>query len=285
MLETLRRKIKDYKWKQDLHWFANTINLLINKVKVIPQPTSKQEVYIFYHLFLLNQWEDVFVEYIEAVENSGLYKRLTEFCLCVIYKEEIDLESLKSILKKYPKIKLYYKRQFQDLPVKLWQNPKVEINTNLGEGESIIKMVEHAQNNTKESVYLFLHAKGITNPENKRRRQTAYFFKQGLSQKASNQEMSDFITKSIIEKTINNWEKQLKKLEDKYFYYFVFNIFWIRSDLLKQFEFNEFNTQAQFPKFYGLNNRHWSAIFPLNLFGAVFNKKITSMRNIVDLYL
>jgi hypothetical protein len=285
MITNIKKKILDYKNKRDWHWYANNVNLILNKVKVQNQPTQNQDVIVFYHLFLLNQWQSVFREYIKALEHSGLYIRLQEFCLCVIYKEEADIEQLKSILKKHPKIKLYYKRRFDDLPACLWKNPKVEVDINLGEGESVIKMVEHAQNNPKNSVYLFLHAKGVTNPKNKQRLQTSYFYKQGLSKKASNQEISDFINKTIIDKTITNWDKHLKRLESKHFYYFVWNIFWVRSDLLKKFDFNTFNKQAQFPMYYGLTNRHWSAIFPLNLYGVAFKKKIIMLRSIIDLYL
>lgn len=285
MVKKIRRQLVKLYWEQDFHHIVNYVNKLFNSVKVEVKQTENHDLYVFYHLFLLNQWQDVFLQYLKAIEKSGLQKQITQIYVCAIFKEKDDLKMLMKILKKYPKTILYYKRQYLDLPVQLWHKPNIKTHTNLGEGESIMKMLEHAKTNPKESNYIFLHAKGVTNPDNVRRLQTSYFFKNGLSKSSSNEEMNAFITKKIIEKTINNWEQHLKALQTKNFYYFVFNIFWIRSDFLQKFDFNDFNTKAQFPVEYSLSNRHWSAIFPLNLYGCVFNKKIISMRNIVDLYL
>lgn len=233
----------------------------------------------------MNNWQMLFRKYLEALRIYGLEECMHSMKLCVIYKDNADISILNDMLKDYPKCELFYQRQFSDLPVKIWDKPETIINTNLGEGESIMQMLSYAQNHTKDALYVFLHSKGVSNPKNKRRRQIAYFFRNGLSKTATNEEISHFINDKIIEKTITNWATHVHKLKTHYFYYFVFNIFWVRSDFLKKFHFSKFSTKAEFPKFYDMNNRHWSAIFPLNLYGAVFGKKMYGLRKVVGVWM
>lgn len=264
---------------------VNRANQYLKAVKVEKQRTESQDIYVFYHLFLMHNWQDIFLKYLNAIKDSGLLERLKAIKICVIYNNETELEVLKDLLKDQPKTEIYYKRLFSDLPVKLWDDPKTYTETNLGEGESIMQMLAHAKAHPDDGLYVFLHAKGVTNPKNRRRRQIAWFFRKGLSKSATNEEIGRFINDKIIENTIHNWRTHVRKLQTHYFYYFVFNIFWVRSDFLQKFNFSTFNAKAEFPQFYGMTNRHWSAIFPLNLYGAVFGKKMYGLRKVVGVYI
>jgi hypothetical protein len=264
---------------------VNTANSFFNKVNIYEGASSQKDLYIFYHLYLINNWEELFLKYLDAIQQSQLQNKTTEIFVCAIYHSEHELNKLETLLKNHSKTMLYYSRNHSDLPVKIWDSPETYTNTNLGEGESILKMIEHAKSRTEASNYIFLHSKGVTNPKNIERRQISYFKKIGLHKDASNEEISAFITDKIIEKTITDWKHHVEALKTKHFYYFVWNIFWARSDFLQNFDFEEFNSKGQFPQEYTLSNRHWSAIFPVNLYGAIYNKRMVGLRNIIDFHI
>ena len=51
-------------------------------------------------------------------------------------------DNLLKEIEKYPKIKIFSKREYESLPIQIWDKPIVSINTQLGEGESILKMID-----------------------------------------------------------------------------------------------------------------------------------------------
>lgn len=284
-MSRIKQTILRYYKKKDLHSLANFANRFFNKVEVNTSDSEANQLYIFYHLYLLNNWDDLFLKYLNVIRQSELQSKTTQILVCAIYHNKDELNRLKTLLESHPKTSLYYSRKHSDLPVKIWNDPETYIDTNLGEGESILKMIQHAKSHSEKSNYIFLHSKGVTNPKNRERRQISYFLKNGLQKEASNEEMSEFITNKIIEKTIKEWQHHIEALKQKHFYYFVWNIFWARSEFLRRFDFEEFNSKGQFPKEYTLSNRHWSAIFPINLYGAIYGKRMIGLRNIIDLYL
>ena len=224
-----------------------------------------KDIYIFYHLFTLSSWVGLWRYHLKSLLDSGLYERCKEINVCVIYPNIEDLNILNEEIKNYPKIKIYSKREYKSLPIKIWNNPEVSIDTQLGEGETILKMVNFSYDK-KNDIYLFFHSKSITAPKREQRRsQMKYFYSQGLARKTTPQRRSIFIRNSMTQDTIGKWRQKVKNLENKSFYYCVWNFFWAKGSFLRKFNFTEFNSKGRFPQYYTLSNRHWSALFPVSL--------------------
>jgi hypothetical protein len=231
-----------------------------------------KKITIFYHLFITNGWKEIFNFHLYEIIKSGLYNKVCQIKVGIIYKDEIELEEFKKeFFESYKKITILYERQYDLIPVKVWNDPERKMDIQLGEGETILKMVEYAKENNDEDVYLFFHSKGVTSPHDKSREQISYFYGKGLNKKSSDGEARDFILRDMSYEVIWKWERNIDFLVSNEFYYYIWNFFWVRGSLLKKFDFDSFTENAQFPKIYGLKARHWSAIFPINLFGAVNN--------------
>lgn len=241
-----------------------------------------KNIVIFYHLFLTNNWKEIFNFHLYEIVKSGLYNETQQINVGIIYKNEIELEEFnKEFLESYKKINVLYKRRHDSVPVKLWDDPLKLVNTQLGEGETILKMVEYSKENSDEDIYLFFHSKGVTSPPDRNRSQISYFYERGLNKKSGDGEIRDFILRDMSNEVIQEWKRNIDFLVDNEFYYYIWNFFWSRGSLLKKFDFDSFNKNAQFPKIYGLQNRHWSAIFPINLFGTVNNIEYKNIRQLI----
>lgn len=277
-----------FKYFSNFVYLGSFINF-INKIKFYKTTPSKNQfngIVIFYHIYLVNNWHDVFFQYLNGIIKSGLYDAMHEMHIGIIYTDESKLAAFIEEIKPYNKVTICYYRKHDDLPVRIWKIPDVEIDTNLGEGETILKMVEYARNDCNGDIfYIFLHSKGVTEPKNADRDQIEYFYRSGLSKASTNNEISLYITNKIIENIVFDWQCKYELMREKDFYYYIWNSFCVSGNLLRQFDFVRFNENAQFPCEYGLKNRHWSAIFPINLYGYLHKKRFIEIRRIIDLAL
>ena len=243
------------------------------------------QIYIFYHLFCVNNWKEIFAYHLNCIKDSKLYDNSSKLLVGVNYITDYSLHEISHLAKEYGKIDIFHCRKALDLPVTVWKDPEVTIHCSLGEGESILKMTEYVKKNKLIDAYcLFLHSKGVTKPDDRSRSQIEHFYKKGLSKKALQKETQDFILIDMAQEILSKWRSKVEMLETYSFYYYIWNFFWIKGQLLYDFDFQLFNSKAEFPKKYGLNNRHYTAIFPLNLYEAVFSTPIKDKRMRIGYY-
>lgn len=96
-------------------------------------------VIIFYHLFAINHWKEVISYQLDQIVETGLMDVIDKVYVGVNYLEEEVLEEVKEVLSGYPKVVIYHERHSKKFPVTIWNDPKVEISSQLGEGRNFIK--------------------------------------------------------------------------------------------------------------------------------------------------
>lgn len=239
-------------------------------------------MYLFYHLYIADTpvWQDILKVQFDSIVDSRLYEELKTIYFGVVYNNESDLLRLNEFVKKFDKIKIIYTRQIKSLPVKIWSNPNTSILNQLGEGETILKMIEFAKQNPSDN-YLFMHSKGSTNPNSNCRSQKDHFFKRGMQpyenknwNRTLRRKFNDFILKDINKEIIEDWRTKLKILQNNDFYYYIFNFFYASGVFLSKFDFKKYNEKGCYPLAFTLKDRHWSAMFPVNLYGVINNLKL-----------
>lgn len=238
------------------------------------------KTYIFYHLYIANTpvWQDILKVQFNSIVNSGLYDEVNTIYFGIVYTKEADLSKLSKFTEKYDKIKILYKRHKKSFPIKIWSNPIIEIKTQLGEGETILKMIEFAKQNSSDN-YLFMHSKGSTKPNPLCRSQMNHFYERGApKRKHYSRSFRDitnrYIVKDITTEIVMKWKNKLEILKSSDFYYYIFNFFYATGAFLSKFDFKEYNKNGCFPKEFSLDDRHWSAMFPVNLYGVINNLKL-----------
>ena len=238
------------------------------------------KTHIFYHLYIANSsiWSNILKLQFDSIVNSGLYDEVNTIYFGVVYTKEADLSKLSKFTEKYDKIKILYKRHKKSFPIKIWSNPNIEIKTQLGEGETILKMIEFAKQNKSDN-YLFMHSKGSTKPNSNGKTQIKHFYERGVPKgKRYNRSVRDrtnlCILKDITTEIAMKWKEKLKILENNDFYYYIFNFFYATGDFLSKFDFKKYNEEGCYPLEFTLKDRHWSAMFPVNLYGVINNLKL-----------
>ena len=233
------------------------------------------DISIFYHLFMVNNWRHVFEWHIDLLWESGLYDACEHVCVGAIYRDCRDLMKLDSVLRDNDKITLLFARDLAAVPVEIWPSIRLA-DGRIGESETILRMVEYAQQRDADANYFFLHSKGVTNPPTKRRRKhLAYFVGKGFDPTESNERANDFVLKDMGS-VISSWREYLKALETSSFRYYIFNFFCISGGLLRQFDFDEYIAlhrelapPAHRPhrlEMGGDPARHVFALFPIKLY-------------------
>jgi len=224
-------------------------------------------IYIFYHMFLINDWERIFRYHFHSMMGQGLYDKCEKIYIGVIYKNKKELELLEKYITYLDRYEILYTRKYTSLPVKIWKDKKV--NAQLGEGETILKMTEFAQDK-REDVYLFMHTKGVTKPSYKKRIEfmpMSDFYKKGLVKNPTDEEIEEFLLKDMCKEVVENWEENIKSFNE--FYHYYANFFWISGDLLRTFDFEKFRKYRKKDpeKKRRITNRHWTSRFPIWLYG------------------
>ena len=198
-----------------------------------------REIIVFYHLFMVNEWQQLFEWHLDRIRTSGLYDACKEIRVGAVHEDHRRLSELDSVLRRHDKATLCFARELAKPPV-LWSDPEVRLDDGrLGECETILRMAEHAQRHAREIVYLFIHSKGITNPPTKRRKHLPYLVSRGLDPSESNESANAFVLRdtSMI---ISNWAECVKALETLSFWYYLYNFFWVSGELLRRFDFEEY---------------------------------------------
>ena len=148
----------------------------------------------------------------------------------------------------------------------------------MGESETILRMTHYAQQQPPQSIYLFLHTKGITNPPVRVRKHDAYFLSQGLPPDSTDEQANDFILRAL-NNVVTDWRDHVAALGTASFSYRCFNFFWARGQLLHRFDFNDYLArhaqqappQQRRHRLDGDWNsvRHLFALFPIKLYAFV----------------
>ena len=182
-----------------------------------------KDINIFYHLFTVNNWRQVFEYHIEQLRGSGLYDACLHIYLGVVYKKSRDLSELDSVLHKHDKITLCFTRNLTTAPV-IWRGPDVRLTDGrVGECETILRMTEYAQRCDPDINYLFLHSKGVTNPPTKQRKHLPYFIDRGFDPSESNEKANAFVL-GDMSTVISDWRGYVKTLETNSFRYYIYNL-------------------------------------------------------------
>lgn len=263
---------------KEVNIFNNTqmeVSPTVKELETLPKNKAgnDKEVYIFYHLFMVGKWREVWEQHLESLYKSGLYKKASQIKIGIIYKDFKDYEEFRINNRMHEKITILYARNNDDVPYTVWNNPTTQITTQLGEGETILKMMQYLKElpSTNYAI-LFFHSKGVTNPPNKERMEIDYFYKRGLDKECSPAEAQQFILNDLTEETIMKWRNIMTLLDSKSFYHYIWNFFWMNSSMVKNFDFEEYNAFGKYPKTYKWEDRHHTAIFPINAYGVQVKK-------------
>ena len=198
-----------------------------------------KDILVFYHLFTVNEWEYVFKWHLEQLRTSGLYEVCKQIHVGVVYEDRRSLSKLNSILRFNTKAVVCLARELNTSPV-IWNDPEVRLNDGrLGECETMLHMTEYAQRYDREVNYLFFHSKGVTNPPTKRRKHLPYFVGRGFDPSESNEMANAFVLRDTST-VVSNWVEYVEALETSSFWYYIYNFFWVRGDLLHHFNFDEY---------------------------------------------
>ena len=195
---------------------------------------------IFYHLFLVNEWRQVFEFHLEQMRRSGLYEACERLHVGAVHNDARALSELLSLLPGDGKVILRFARALEDPPI-IWRDPEIRLaDGRIGECETLLSMTAHARQRDPEDLYLFLHSKGVTRPPTKQRKHLPYFVSRGLHPSASNDEANAFVLKDTAT-VVANWRESAEALATTgAFWYYLYNFFWISGRLLRQFDFDEY---------------------------------------------
>ena len=198
-------------------------------------------IIVFYHLYLVNDWKRIFEFHLKEIRKSGLYDACKQVHLGVVYVDDQQLPILDSILDRQSKVTVCFKRALHAHPFRIWRDPEIRLNDGrFGEAESILRMVEFAQGREAKETYLFVHSKGVTNPNVKNRRQLSYFVSRGFDPAHSNDMANAFVLEDTAV-VVRNWRQYCSEVEQtESFRYYTWNFFWVSGHLLRKFDFDEY---------------------------------------------
>jgi len=191
-------------------------------------------IYIFYHLFTAGRnWQSLLQYHIDSVVNSGLYAVCDSMHIGVVYHSDGDVDEIKSIISKYDKINILNQRYVSNLPVDMWCDSNFKMNVQPGEGETLSYMIDFIKKTECDSNCLFFHSKGVTSPPDSERSQMKHFYEIGLDKNANSEQIRSFILKSMTDTVVSNWRDIVRILDEKDYYHYVWNFFWVTSEQLK----------------------------------------------------
>ncbi len=215
---------------------------------------------VFYHLYAVNHWRLTFARQMESLVESGLYAACDELNIGVAAECDVALGEAVNAASAYDKARIV--SAGRNIP-------------RLGEAQTILRMVEEADSGP-QSAFLFTHSKGVTNPPSSRRHHHSYFIECGLNSEASDAEANDFILDELSS-VFSNWRAHVAALSaNRCFFYRLFNVFWVRTDLLQRFDYDEYvrlhrrlappQQRGHGPDDHWQRARHLFALFPVKLF-------------------
>lgn len=142
-----------------------------------------------------------------------------------------------------------------------------------GEFRALSLMALHAMKHpTGNEDYLFLHAKGATDPPTNRSQMENYGVR-------TNEDITERVCSFI----------RSGRPEFKHFFYHIWNMFWISADLLREyaphvFVANQGKVVPRDQKYYPMKDRHVFSLFPVKLYGIVKELKLeTPIKDLINL--
>jgi hypothetical protein len=244
-----------------------------------------KDIIIFYHIFAYGNYKKILDFHLSELESTGLFERCKQINFGLIYFNQNDFNYVKSLANRDDKLNLHYSRKFKDLPIKPILSESAECKIQLGEGETILKMMEFCKSHTESEnhVYLFLHTKGVSLPREENKRPQVCSLLPELDENISQTELQIKLNNLISYNTIHNWRKHLYKLNSKNLYYYIWNFFWMTGTLLKQFNFKEYCKYSFRGREVSMfTNRHITANFPLGVYEQIKRKPLFSHKFIHD---
>lgn len=247
---------------------------------------DKQKIIIFYHIYANEHYQKIINYHLEVIKKSSLYDQCDSINVSVIYKDKKDLDYVIDWINSNDKINLYHSRKFKSLPTILFKNSIFKCNTELGEGETIMKMYDYSiKNKSDNDLYMFIHTKGTSLPPDSIRSQTKKFVPN--YQTLTPTQLRDTIQDTLTKKVIIKWKDHVDQLnKDKVLYYYVWNFFWVKGSLLRKFDEKKYIAYSQRGKQYKAPiNRHYTAYFPLGLYEMVNKKQLNDHQTNIGRYL
>ena len=240
-----------------------------------------KDIIIFYHIFANGNYKKILDFHLNELKSTGLYESCKQINFGLVYLNQDDLTYVEKLIKSDDKLNLYYSREFENLPIKPISSESHVCKIQLGEGETILKMVEFCKSHTESEnhVYLFLHTKGASLPKQETKRPQVCLLLPEHDDNISQEELQIKLNDIISYNTIHTWKKHLHILNSKNLYYYIWNFFWVTGTLLKQFNFKDYckySFRGQQIKMY--TNRHFTANFPLGVYKQVNKKKMFSKK-------
>ena len=239
--------------------------------------STTPEIFVFYHLFAIDGWQEIWNVHRRHLVASGLYDACGSLLVGVVYKDRRHLSAVRAALDDLPKASVLFSREL-DAPALLWPEPTMTSpNGRMGEGETILRMTHYAQQRSDQCVYLFLHSKGVSRPSWRTRKHLAYFVRQGLTPSATDEQTNEFVLRHL-NSVVTDWKKHVANLRsgEASFAYRLFNFFWVRGSLLHRFELTTYvsrhaQTAPPAHRKHVLTGdataiRHLFALFPIKLF-------------------
>ena len=235
--------------------------------------------YIYYHLFAVNTWKEVLTFQLDQITKTGLYAEIERMYIGVVYKDTNQLEQVKNLVQEFDKVELLFTRHFDELPVRI---ADYSLPAQLGEGETILHMAEQAKERASSN-YLFLHSKGTSLPKDKSRSQIGHFYDKGLSRDSSDEMIRKYIVQELTYEVVDKWQHRLEDLKGNSFYHYLWNFFWVSSDLLCKFNFEHYRKTSPIAIRKGITDRHFTATFPISLYQALHGEETIKNRREVNI--
>jgi hypothetical protein len=240
-----------------------------------------KDIIIFYHIFAYGHYKKILDFHLGELKSTGLYEGCKQINFGLVYSNQDDLTYVEKLIKSDDKLNLYYSREFENLPIKPIPSESHVCKIQLGEGETILKMVEFCKSHTESEnhVYLFLHTKGVSLPKNEKKRAQVCLLLPKLDDNISQIDLQIKLNDIISYNVIHNWKKHLCKLNSKNLYYYIWNFFWMNGSLLKEFnitDYCKYSFRGQEIPIY--TNRHFTSHFPLGVYEQVNMKHIFSKK-------
>lgn len=235
------------------------------------------QLHIFYHLFAVQGWQTTWRLHRNDLLASGAYDRCETLRVGAVYGDAAQVDEVHGAMDELPKASLLFERRLEDVPPFGWPSSTVRPRTGrVAEAETIWGLVGHAQTQAPETIYLFLHTKGVTNPSWRTRKILPYFLAQGCPG-STDEEVNGFVLQHL-RNVVLDWREHIGSLETHDFHYRLFNFFWVRAALLHQFDLRtylDWHATAAPPaqRRHRLDGnadaiRHLFALFPLKLFAC-----------------
>lgn len=250
---------------------------------------AENKKYIFYHAYLINNWYKLIADHLKAIKDSGLLHHIDKIFFGINYKNDLELTKFHKLLSNFPKSSIIFQRNNvvpgkYRLPIKDKLGNYHLSSIELGEGETIMALCDFATTVNVNSTFYFFHTKGVTLPEF--RPGTFLQFKKvarwmNTSEPYDKESANELMHQAII-RLIYNWRDIDNSLLSSDYYYFIWNIFSINSNLLSSFSWEKWFS-ASYTRYFSnqqfncLSDRHAFAGFPLKLFAIKNQKKINKI--------